>query len=51
MKVEIDNISFSFGKRDVLDKICFNLDRRGVTALWGLTDQKNHTPEMFKPYS
>ena len=35
MKVEIDNVSFSFGKRNVLDKICFSLDRRGITALLG----------------
>ena len=35
MIIEIDNISFSFGKRKVLDNICFSIDRPGVTVLLG----------------
>ncbi len=35
MIIEIDNISFSFGKRKVLDRISFNIDRPGITVLLG----------------
>ena len=35
MIIEVDNISFSFGKRKILDNISFSIDCPGITVLLG----------------